>query len=302
MKILYADRSDRNYVRCVNDVVYDTSKDIPLHLQMLYPQVPSELAEIRAAERDGRHKRELSEAEEKRSARSMPCIVYVQGSAWGKQDIYGTLPMLVDIARMGFVVASVEYRPVTMEPFPGFVMDVKAAIRFLKANADLYGIDPDRIAIWGCSSGGHTSLMVGSTGWTKEFDDDRYPEQDSSVAACVAYYGVAEFSRFWKDGPFPRPQLFDHILGKEAAKDPDNVARISPVTYIHPEQAYPPFLLIHGDMDQIVPFEQSEIMYGKLTECGHRADFYQVRGAGHGTAFWTKEVLDITGQFFKAYV
>ena len=119
MKILYADRSDRNYVRCVNDVVYDTSKDIPLHLQMLYPQVPSELAEIRAAERDGRHKRELSEAEEKRSARSMPCIVYVQGSAWGKQDIYGTLPMLVDIARMGFVVASVEYRPVTMEPFPG---------------------------------------------------------------------------------------------------------------------------------------------------------------------------------------
>ena len=302
MNVLYADRSEQNYVRYLNDVVYDTTKGVPLHLQMLYPKVPAELAEIRAAEREGRPVREIPETEKKKSPRNMPCVVYVQGSAWGKQDVHGTVPMLIDIARRGFVVASVEYRPVTQEPFPGFITDVKAAIRFLKANADLYGIDPDRIAVWGCSSGGHTSLMVGSTGWTDEFDDERYADQNSRVAACVAYYGVADFSRFQADGPFPRPYLFDHILGKEEAKDPENTARISPVTYIRPDQDYPPFLLIHGDMDSVVPFEQSEIMFRKLQECGKRADFYQVRGAGHGTGFWTEEVLDITGQFFKAYV
>ena len=302
MHILYADKAEQNYVRYLNDVVYDTTKGVPLHLQMLYPKVPAELAESRAAEREGRPARELSDAEKKRSSRSMPCIVYVQGSAWGKQDVYGTLPMLIDIARLGFVVASVEYRPVTVEPFPGFVADVKAAIRFLKANADLYGIDPDRIAVWGCSSGGHTSLMVGSTGWTNEFDDERYPDQDSSVKACAAYYGVAEFSPFLAGGRFARPFLFDHILGKEGAKNLDNVAKMSPVTYITPDKDYPPFLLIHGDMDPVVPFEQSEFMYQKLTECGKQVDFYQVRGAGHGTGFWTKEVLDITGQFFRAYV
>ena len=160
-------------------------------MQMLYPKVPVELAEIRAAEREGRPVREIPETEKKKSPRNMP---------------------------------------------------------------------------------------------------------------CVAYYGVADFSRFQTDGPFPRPYLFDHILGKEGAKDPENTARISPVTYIRPDQDYPPFLLIHGDMDSVVPFEQSEIMFRKLQECGKRADFYQVRGAGHGSGFWTEEVLDITGQFFKAYV
>ena len=302
MKTLYADRSEAGNVRYVNDVVYDDTKGMPLHLQLLYPKVPAELAEIRAAEREGRAVRELSDAEKKRSSRSMPCVVYVQGSAWGKQDVHGTLPLLIDIARLGFVVASVEYRPVTVTPFPGFVQDVKAAIRFLKANADLYGIDPARIAVWGCSSGGHTSLMVGSTGWTSEFDDERYADQDSKVAACVAYYGVAEFTPFLAGGPFARPYLFDHILGKEGAKDPGNVARISPVTYIRPDQDYPPFLLIHGDMDPVVPFEQSEIMNKKLTDCGKRVEFCKVYGAGHGSGFWTPEVLEATGQFLKAYV
>ncbi len=312
MKILYADKSEEGVVRYLNDVVYDVRSGIPLHLQMLYPDVPVALQAKREAERrdpEDPFAQPSPDGESHESGKNpyqsslrMPCVVFVQGSAWGKQDCHGTLPLLVDIARLGFVVASVEYRPAYIEPFPGFVSDVKAAIRFLKANSELYGIDPTRIAVWGHSSGGHTALMVASTGWTREFDEGIYPEQDSSVCACVSYYGVAEFSPFLEGGKFARPILFDYILGKEGAKDPKNVTRMSPVTYIQPDKPCPPFLLMHGDVDAIVPFEQSVIMYNKLRQCGKRADFYKVRGANHGNFFWTPEVLRITGQFLKAYV
>lgn len=314
MKILYADKSEPGNVSYLNDIVYDVRSGIPLHLQMLYPDVPAALMEQRTAAQQAENNKaggeqQNKENEEKfggmnpyQSTLRMPCVVFVQGSAWGKQDCYRTLPLLVDIARQGFVVASVEYRSAYVEKFPGFVSDVKAAIRFLKANADLYGIDPTRIAVWGHSSGGHTALMVGATGWTREFDEGIYPEQDSSVCACVAYYGVSEFTPFLKGGKFARPILFDVLLGKEGAKDPKNVERLSPVSYIHKEQNYPPFLLMHGDVDAIVPFEQSVFMYNKLRECGKRADFYKVRGANHNQFFWTPEVLQITARFLKAYV
>ena len=329
MKILYADKSEAYRVTYVKDVVYDVRSGIPLHLQMLYPVVPAPLADKIAAEQqaenDAAQARQLAAegyavdqaAQEKKhqeenekygnanayqSTLRMPCVVFVQGSAWGKQNCYGTLPLLVDIARQGFVVASVEYRSAYEEHFPGFVSDVKAAIRFLKANSAFYGIDPTRIAVWGHSSGGHTALMVGATGWTKEFDDGIYPEEDSSVCACIAYYGVAEFSPFVEGAKYARPILFDVLLGKEEAKKPENVAKVSPVTYIKEDQKYPPFLLMHGDMDAIVPFEQSVFMYNKLRECGKRVDFYKVRGANHNNYFWTPEVLDITAQFLKAYV
>ncbi len=315
MKILYADKSEPGYVTYLNDVVYDVRSGIPLHLQMLYPDVPAALMEKRTAEQQAGEAATKQDEQQKKDDESkfggmnpyqgtlrMPCIVFVNGSAWGKQDCYRRMPQFVDIARQGFVVASVEYRPAYVEPFPGFVSDVKAAIRFLKANSALYGIDPTRIAVWGDSSGGHTALMVGSTGWTKEFDDGIYPEQDSSVCACVAYYGVSEFSPFLAGGKFARPQLFEALLGKDGAKNPDNIARLSPVTYIREDQDYPPFLLMHGDMDAIVPFEQSVFMYNKLRGCGKRADFYKVRGATHGQFFWTPEVLQITARFLKAYV
>ena len=313
MKILYADKSEPGCVTYINDVVYDVRSGVPLHLQMLYPDVPAALMEKREAEQQAEQVAAQTDTKQDNESKfggsnpyqptlRMPCVVFVQGSAWGKQDCYKTLPLLVDVARQGFVVASVEYRPAYVEHFPGFVSDVKAAIRFLKANSALYGIDPTRIAVWGHSSGGHTALMVGATGWTKEFDDGIYPEQDSSVCACVAYYGVSEFSPFLEGAKYARPILFDTLLGKEGAKNPDNVARLSPVTYICEELDYPPFLLMHVDVDAIVPFEQSVFMYNKLRECGKRVDFYKVRGANHGQFFWTPEVLEITARFLKAYV
>ena len=168
---LYADRTESYGVRYVPDIVYTVRDGMELHLQMLYPSLPAPYIPEGVAQRaKGTHTDNIS------GDRHLPCVVYVKGSAWGKQDCYIQIPMYVDIARAGYVVAVVEYRPAAVEPFPGFVSDAKAAICFLRANCDEFDIDPNRIAVMGESSGGHTSLMVGSTGWFRDFDDGEYPD------------------------------------------------------------------------------------------------------------------------------
>ena len=319
MKELYADKSEASNIRYVNDIVYAEKSGMKLHLQMLYPDIPIQLMQWQMEQRMKENPNFVrppappappADAPKRPPAMNpyqpglrMPCVVFIQGSGWGKQNCYQTLPMLIDIARMGFVVASVEYRPVDVAPFPGFVSDVKSAIRFLRHNYETFGIDPTRIAIWGDSSGGHTSLMIGSTGWTDEFDDEVYPEESSAVCACVAYYGCSDFKPFLEGGKDARPFIINRICGEEAAKDPIAAAeRLSPITYIKEDVHYPPFLLMHGDVDATVPFDQSVIMYDKLRALGKRVDFYKVHGANHGQFFWTPEVIRITGEFLKAYV
>ncbi|MBR6405717.1 MAG: alpha/beta hydrolase [Lachnospiraceae bacterium] len=326
MKTLYADRSESYGVRYAHDVVYAHRSGVDLHLQMLYPgllfpNIPSGLfrreIEEMMKKMPNRPQRppmpdpsELPESKyipipdvSGKTQKRFPCVIFIKGSGWGKQNCYVELPMFIDIARAGFVVAAVEYRPASLEPFPGFVSDVKAAIRFLRANCDDFDIDPNRIAILGDSSGGHTSLMIGSTGWMRDYDDGDYPDVSSEVQACVAWYGVSDFSRFTQEGEKDyRPFLLPMIMGKEAAARPDAVDLISPISYIREENEYPPFLLMHGDRDVTVPFEQSVIMYNKLRECGKHVEFYKVQGANHGQYFWTKEVIQATIDFLRAYV
>ena len=326
MQILYADRSESYGVRYANDVVYANRSGVDLHLQMFYPgllfpNIPSGLfrrkmeAMMKQLGRGGRppmvdrpRTDDLPPSKyvpipSVSAQKRLPCVLFIKGSGWMKQDCYVELPMLIDIARAGFVVAAVEYRPAYLEPFPGFVSDVKAAIRFLRANCDDFDIDPNRIAILGDSSGGHTSMMIGSTGWFRDWDDGEYQDVSSEVQACVAWYGVADFNRFGPENPDDyRPELLPMIMGKEAAAKPGAADLISPITYIKEENEYPPFLLMHGDRDVTVPFEQSVIMYNKLRECGKRAELWKVRGANHGQYFWTKEVIQTTINFLKAYV
>ena len=90
-------------------------------------------------------------------------VVYVQGSAWFKQEIGYETPQLSPFASKGYVVAVVEYRPSTVAPFPAQIRDTKAAIRFLMKNASTYSIDPEKVVLWGDSSGGHTAAMTGVT-------------------------------------------------------------------------------------------------------------------------------------------
>ena len=293
MHVLYADHQEAYKVSYVKDVPYLKRGDQELHLQMLFPKMPAGMLPGPKPENPPK----------------FPVIVYVQGSAWYKQDCYMNIPNLVDLARAGFIVASVEYRSSEVAPWPGFLQDVKAAIRFLKANAEKYGIDKERVGIWGDSSGGHTALMVGSTCWTKEFDDENYAEESSDVCAVCSFYGLSDISRI-NDAPrnpvfvnAPADRIPENSLFRgDCAANPEITAPGNPINYLHEDKEYPPFLMFHGDEDGMVPFLQSVLMYEKLRELNKNVEFFKVKGADHGTYMWTKEVIDLVIRFFRAYV
>lgn len=235
-----------------------------------------------------------------------PLILYVQGSGWGPQDLYSAIPQLSELAHRGFVVASVEYRPSTVATAPAQIQDVKTAIRFMRAHAADYGIDPDSVGIWGDSSGGHLAALVGVTDGEAAFETTDYRGQSDAVNAVVDFYGVSDLRTL--GGP---PSWIDHdaadspgslMLGVSPLADPVRAAVHSPIAYIAPERDIPPFLLMHGDVDVIVPFQQSVQLYRALREAGKPAEFYKISGGNHGVRFWSPRIVEIVVSFFGRHL
>lgn len=287
MKTVMADHSDAFNVAYIRDVEYVNRNGMPLLMQMLIPGIPRPGVE---------------------SSRKYPLVVFVQGSAWGEQNCYVNIPQLTEIARRGYVVASVKHRASNVAQFPGFLQDVKSAIRFLRANAEKYGIDPERVAVWGDSSGGHASLMVGTTGDMEEFKTEDNKEQSDSVSVVVDFYGPTDAAQI-NNGP--RNPVFiadkskipeDILFGGVVAEHPEIAQVGNPINYVSKDKDLPPFLIMHGDWDSMVPFNQSVLMYEKLTACNKTVEFYKVMGADHGLHFWTAEVMDIAIKFLGAYL
>ena len=233
-----------------------------------------------------------------------PLIVFVQGSAWLPQDLYTSIPQLSDFAHAGYVVASVQYRPSSEARAPAQIQDVKTAIRFLRAHADKYGIDPKRVGVWGDSSGGHMALLVGTTVGVREFSTAEYADQSDAVIAVVDFYGVSDLARMkghpsWMDHEAPNsPESL--LLGTPPGKNPERALANSPIHYVSRGRNLPPFLLVHGDRDVLVPFNQSVLLYEALQKAGADVTFYRVNGGNHGWDFWTPAVLKLVHDFFDA--
>lgn len=294
MKTLMADPTDHLNVRYFPDVEYVRRGEKALHLQLLMPA--------------GVAPGELSGDPEQIQSRRCPWIVYVQGAAWGEQDVYGSLPRLVRMAESGYVVASVKHRASREAGFPAFLQDVKSAIRFLRANAAFYHIDPERVAVWGDSSGGHAALMVGVTGDLPEFKTEDCAEYSDAVNAVLDFYGPTDVPRI---NDAPRNPVYtadkenipeDLLFGGCVIDHPEIAQPGNPLNYITAEKDLPPILIVHGDWDSMVPFQQSVLIYKKLMECGKTAEFYKVYGAEHGTCLWTPEVLKTAEQFLGIYL
>lgn len=230
---------------------------------------------------------------------SLPLVVYVPGSAWHKQDIEKYLGRLVLVARMGYVVALVEYRESDIAPFPAQAMDVKYAIQYLEENAEELGIAPGRIVVWGDSSGAHTALMSVFTRGVEGFtapDLAEYP-----VAGVIDYYGPVDLYEMRNE-----PSAVNHtgpncpegcLLG-HADATPENSRPADPREYIGPDT--PPVLILHGDKDRQVPFGQSCLLNDALLEAGRSVELYRVHGADHGCApFWSPEALGIVEGFLR---
>ena len=233
-----------------------------------------------------------------------PCIVFVQGSAWTFPDVGYELPQLGALARKGYVVATLTHRSsVDYHKAPAFLEDVKTAIRFLRKNAAQYGIDPERIGIWGTSSGGNTALLVGLTGDDPFYKTKEYGEYSDAVKTVAECFGPTDLFEIFKQGVTEldekgEPSIFIRLLGDTVEEQKERMSMMNPVEKVIVGKQYPPFLLMHGDQDEVVPYEQCTIMAEKLCENDIHTEIIRVEGAPHEGNFWSQELLDLIEDYF----
>jgi len=237
-----------------------------------------------------------------------PLILFIQGSAWHLQNMGQQLAQLSRFARRGYVIAVVQYRPSDLAPFPAQVVDTKTALRTMRAHAETYHADPNRIVVWGDSSGGHTAVMVGMTLDNPVLDDGSPAFDPLAVRAVVDYYGPSDISRMNEE-----PSIQDHVAPDSpegmligGVSVLENMTRVAPTittSYISREHEIPPFLILHGNKDRLVPFGQSVMLFEALKAADKVVECYQLRGAEHGgSAFWTEAVLDIVEAFIRRFI
>jgi acetyl esterase/lipase len=208
-----------------------------------------------------------------------PCVVLLHGGGWrmgNKKDVRSWLTFL---AKEGYVAASVGYRLVPDATFPGQIEDAKTAVRFLRANADKYGIDKDRFAAMGWSAGGHLACLLGLTDPKCGFEGKECSEQSSRVQAVIDYFGPTDLAAFGKDDLAQKGMLAPFI-GVKFADNPTAHEKASPVRYV--TKRAPPFLIFHGTKDWVVPVEQSRELAEKLKDVGASVKLVEVPGEGHG--------------------
>lgn len=215
-----------------------------------------------------------------------PAIVCLHGGGWiggERQKMRGTLEAL---ARKGYVAISPDYRLAPRHRFPAQIEDCKAAVRWLRANAETYHVNPQRIGVFGFSAGAHLACLLGVTGKDDGLEGEGgNAEQSSAVQAVVSFFGPTDFTQpVWSKEV--REQHLQPFLGGTAEEKADVYRRASPLTYAGKNA--PPFLCVHGSADAIVPIQQSEALVKKLQEANVSARLITVDGEGHGLG-WSHE-------------
>ncbi len=232
------------------------------------------------------------------------CVVFVQGSAWMQQDVYAQIPRASKLAERGYVTAIVEYRHSGIAPFPAQIMDARNAVRFLRANAKQYHIEPDQIVVSGDSSGGHTAMFAGMI--HDDVEHNLYPGITAEVKGIVNFYGstsvMAEDSNpiqvLHCQPDSPEGMVMGHV---DLREHPELKRKLSVECNITEDTVIPPTLILHGTKDRLVNCEGSAILYRQMKKCGKEVQLYLIKGADHGGAeFWTVETLAIIDGFIRS--
>ncbi|MBE0685874.1 MAG: alpha/beta hydrolase [Anaerolineaceae bacterium] len=244
-----------------------------------------------------------------------PVILYLHGGAFSigdKRDIF-VLNILKCLKR-GFALVSVNYRLSGEAKFPAGIQDVKAAIRWVRANFKKYQLDGDRIAVWGCSSGANYATMICLTDRVAEFEDLSLgnPDYPCNVQAAVDWFGPTDFLKMDEQARENGFGLTDHgeadspesrYLGAKISEIPLKVELANPMTYVNGHM--PPLLIQHGRLDELVPVQQSMIFVEKLEKYVNpdRFEFDIIEGAGHADLlFETDENMDRVFSFLKKHL
>ncbi len=243
---------DLTFSQVWRDVTYCTNDGVDLKMDVYFPWKP---------------------------AGPSPVILFVHGGGWVGGTKTGTPGMsyFLDLARRGYTTFSIDYRLAPTYTFPASIIDVKCAMRHIRANAKEYNIDPNRIGAWGASAGGHLVALLGTSDRSAGWDVGQYLDQSSRVNVVVDMYGIHDLTTEYVVGNLRG--LDRMVFGAASPTDPILV-KASPVTYITPDD--PPFLILHGDMDTVVPITQSQILHDRLAAAGVPSIFVPVHNAGHG--------------------
>jgi acetyl esterase/lipase len=231
----------------------------------------------------------------------VPIVIFVHGGGWLGNDKYADIGYMkrtvAEIVGSGFALASIDYRFSTQAIFPAQIRDCNRAISFLFDNADKYGLDRNKIAVMGFSAGGHLASLIGlsknnnvenffMSGATKSFN----------VKAVVDFYGPAELILFPGNDDPKSPESL--LIGATPLSRPDLAKAASPVTYV--DKNDPPFLIIHGEKDDIVSNKHSHLLSSWLKVVGVQNELVIVKDAPHfGVMFDVDEVRNKVMRFLK---
>jgi acetyl esterase/lipase len=232
----------------------------------------------------------------------LPAVLWIHGGAW---ECGGKHPCPVGhFAERGYAVASIGYRLSHEAVFPAQLHDCKSAVRWIRAHAAEYGIDPARIGVWGGSAGGHLAALMGVTGRIRELDVGDHLDQSSEVQCVVNWFGPTDFLDW--GAPFSpsmdsKESAVYRLLGGPISQNLEIGRRAGPLHHVDGRSA--PFFTIHGDRDDIVPLVQSQRLHKALQDAGVESTLQVIPGAGHGTAeFSLPERLDEIAGFLARHL
>jgi acetyl esterase/lipase len=241
-------------IELLRDVEFGTGGNRPLKMHILRPKTPP---------RD-----------------AMPVIVWIHGGGWQKGSKESGIPRLASFAERGYFCASAEYRLSDEAIFPAQIEDCKCAIRFLRAKAKQFKIDPDRVGVWGSSAGGHLVALLGTSDYVKELEGKGgWAEYSSRVNAVCDFCGPTDFFLIINNSDAAKGPVGKLFGGDPKAKT-DLAKLASPITHV--TKNAPPFLFVHGDKDTVVPLKQSKILHDALKKAGVPATLCVAEGQGHG--------------------
>lgn len=229
--------------------------------------------------------RELKEA--------APVLIFIHGGSWSKGKRSDYLPYLLDYAKKNYITATVSYRLSGVAPFPAALEDVKCAIRWIRANASKYNIDPDRIGVVGGSAGGHLAMMLGYTD-ENEYTTECKDSVSSHVNAIVNFYGPVDLTT-----PYAREQgACTYFLGYSYSENPGLFNDASPRKYISGND--PPTITFHGTIDSLVPVSQADSLHKWLDEAGVQNEYHRLKGWPH-TMDLSKKVNNYCQYYMDAF-
>lgn len=242
-------------------------------------------------------------------SKSVPVIVWIHGGGWRGGSKNNCPPLRLGFVQRGYAVASLGYRLSGDARFPAQIEDCRSAIRWLREHAGRYRIDPDRFGAWGSSAGGHLAALVGTTGDLKQFEEAKpAEEQSSAVQAVCDFFGPTDFLQMDAHAPADAPFKHDSanspeslLFGKAIQTIPKQVQSANPVHYLTADD--PPFLIVHGKRDRLVPVHQSELLHDALTRQGVPVELIVLPEAGHGgRAFQNEETTGRVIKFFDRWL